>query len=150
MHRCQWLNYFVKKKTLILTNLTKGYPITRCSPEIAALDYNSLNSTLQIRCVFRNKIQDPLDIVWRYQLEKGERMAYDFEGQTMSPFKHEIVHIDGPFPQVPHSISILTIRLLNSSYFTNYSIFSLKGNCFVNVKVNLKETGLITFLTWRT
>lgn len=118
------------------------YPILRCSPEIAALDYNSINSTIQIRCIFRNKIQDPLDIMWKYQIEKGERMAYDFDGQTMRPFKHDIVHIDEPFPQVPHSISILTIPLLNSSYFTNYSIFSVKGNCYVNVKVNLKETAL--------
>ncbi len=81
--------------------------------------------------------------MWKYQVEKGERMAYDFDGQTMAPFKHEIVHIDEPFPQVPHSISILTVHLLNSSYFTNYSIFSVKGNCYVNVKINLKETGML-------
>jgi hypothetical protein len=80
--------------------------------------------------------------MWKYQADKGERMAYDFDGQVLPPFKHEILKVDEPFPQVPHSISILTVRLVNSSYFTNYSIYSVKGNCYVNVKLNLKETAL--------
>ena len=80
--------------------------------------------------------------MWKFQLDKGERMAYDADGQTMPPFKHEILHINETFPSSPYSMSILKVQLLNASYFTNYTIWSVSGGCYQTVRVNLKERGI--------
>lgn len=132
----------LKHFQLVSCTNSQCYPITHCTPNIAAFDSNSLNTSIKIECIFRNKIQDPLDIMWKYYGDLGERMVLDFDGKVLPPFTHEIIQINATFPDNPRSISLLTVRFANSSFFGNYSIFSVKGNCYVNVKLSLKETAL--------
>jgi hypothetical protein len=77
--------------------------------------------------------------MWKFTYDRSERMAYDADGQTMPPFKHSIINVDDK--QNPHSISVLTVPLLNASYFTNYTIVSVRGQCYQTVKIHLKERG---------
>lgn len=117
-------------------------PIENCTPQIAALDYNSINSSIDVRCKFNKKIDNPLDIVWKFQMEKGERMAVDMDGYVMPPFQHNILNYNDSFSNDQYSISVLKINLINSSYFTNYSIWSLNGGCKQTVRIHLKERAL--------
>lgn len=117
------------------------YTIVNCTPEISAFDHNNLNQTIEIRCTFRNRIENPLDVMWKFYLNNEERMAYDMEGVAMAPFKHTIIHVDEN-PAHPYSISVLKVPLLNASYFTNYTCVSLAGSCFRTVKINLKQKAL--------
>ena len=45
----------------------------------------------------------------------------------------------------PYSVSVLKIALLNSSYYTNYTIMSLSGSCSQTVRIIYKEKGKIFF-----
>lgn len=117
------------------------YTIVSCSPEISAFDHNNLNQTIEIRCTFRNRIENPLDVMWKFYLNNEQRMAIDMEGVAMAPFKHSIIHVDEN-PEHPYSISVLKVPLLNASYFTNYTCVSLIGSCYRTVKINLKQKAL--------
>jgi hypothetical protein len=125
----------------IFFQLQKGFSIEECSPAIAALDYSAINSTIEVKCRFRNKLQSPLDIMWKYEMGKDERMAFDMDGVVYRPFKHEVLTLKNSQTDHEYSISVLTIQLLNSSYFTNYSIMDLNGQCQQTVKIHLKERG---------
>jgi hypothetical protein len=117
-----------------------GYPIQHCSPTIAALDYNYINKTVEIKCVFEVPI-NPLDIMWKFNLDRVERLAYDADGQTYAPFKHELINMNETMATNPHSISVLTIHLTNTSYFTNYSIISIPGGCYQVIRIHLNQRG---------
>lgn len=112
----------------------------KCTPEISALDENSLNQTIEIRCTFRNKIANPLDVMWKFSYNNEYRMAIDMDGVTMPPFKHKIIHVEDP--KQPYSISVLRVPLLNASYYTNYTCVSVMGQCYRTVKINLKQKAL--------
>lgn len=118
--------------------------IRDCSPQIAALDYNSLNTTIDIKCTFKERIDDPLDLTWKFGPEKNERMAVDMDGIILAPFQHQLIHLnDSP---EPYSVSVLKIKLVNASYYTNYTIMSISGNCQQIVKIHLKERGIYLLL----
>jgi len=140
--RILWHILFVCCIQLRSTFAYDCYTITKCSPEISALGYNNLNQTIEIRCTFRSRIESPLDVMWKFTYDRGERMAYDADGQTMPPFKHTIVNVEDEFPNQPYSISILKVPLLNASYFTNYTIVSVRGQCYQTVRIHLKERAL--------
>lgn len=114
--------------------------ILSCTPEISALDHDSLNETIEIRCTFREKI-NPTDVIWQFRYNNEFRSAVDMDGAVMQPFKHEIIQVDN-YPGNPYTISVLKVPLLNSSYYTNYKCTSVLGNCFRVVKINLKERAL--------
>lgn len=140
--------FFVSK-----TRKIKGL-FFECSPEITSLDYTSLNSTLSIRCAFRKHIENPADVIWRFSLGghghgKSERIINPLDGPTLEPFRHELVQVNGSWnglsdlaaPNHIKTLSILHIRLLNSSYYTNYSLSYIGDTCLVTVRVHLQETG---------
>jgi hypothetical protein len=112
--------------------------IIGCSPEFAAFDSDGPNRTLEIRCTFRKRIE-PFDLLWQFPYNNQKRLIVDMEGAVMPPFKHEI--IDEYHNGEPHSVSILKVPLLNSSYYTTYSCMSLTDSCSKTVRVNLKERG---------
>jgi hypothetical protein len=118
--------------------------IRDCSPQIAALDYNSLNSTIDIKCTFKERIDDPLDLTWKFGPEKNERMAVDMDGVILAPFQHQLVHLNES-PE-PYTVSVLKIKLVNASYYTNYTIMSISGNCQQIVRIHLKERGICCFI----
>lgn len=119
----------------------KGYPITKCDPENSALDHYSINKTFEIHCEFREELSDQFDILWKVRLDKVERLAYNHVGETMQPFRHEVRTKVDPFSQRKYSISVLKVPLLNSSYYTNYSIWSISGQCHKTIRIRLKERG---------
>jgi hypothetical protein len=128
-------------------------PLFRCSPEIIALDTDSINSTLDIRCIFINRLDDPSDIMWKFSLNRMERVINDLDGGVLHPFKHVvksktnltlsssggIVAANG---HAGGSQSILRIPLLNESYYTNYTIMHTRDSCQQTIRVHLKETAL--------
>lgn len=125
-----------------IANAFDCYTITKCTPEISALDENSLNQTIEIRCTFRDKIANPLDVMWKFSYNNEYRMAIDMDGVTMPPFKHKIMHVEDNYPNQPYSISVLRVPLLNASYYTNYTCVSVMGQCYRTVKINLKQKAL--------
>lgn len=110
-----------------------------CSPEFAAFDSDGPNRTLEIRCTFRKRIE-PYDLLWQFPYNNQKRLIVDMDGAVMAPFKHEI--IDEYHNGEAHSVSILKVPLLNSSYYTAYSCMSLTDSCSKTIKVNLKERAL--------
>ena len=120
-------------------------PIEECSPQFAAFDTKSLNKTIQISCKF-NKIIDPNDILWQFRMNKQDRTIKDFDDQILPPFKHQIINTNYSYSSKPHSISVLTIPLINSSYYANYTIFSIPGSCYQTVRINYQEAGKYDFL----
>lgn len=123
----------------IHTNSLNCMNIIGCSPEFAAFDTDGPNRTLEIRCTFRKRIE-PYDLLWQFPYNNQKRLIVDMDGAVMAPFKHEIINEfhNGE----PHSVSILKVPLLNSSYYTTYSCMSLTDSCSKTVKVNLKERAL--------
>jgi hypothetical protein len=128
-------------------------PLFRCTPEIIALDTYSLNSTLDIKCIFISRIQDPSDIMWKFSLNKMERIINDLDGGVLAPFQHSIRNtnltisnngvITKVLPgQLSGSQSVLRVPLLNESYYTNYTIMHTRDSCQQTIRVHLKETAL--------
>lgn len=104
-----------------------------------SLDYVYLNRTVTIECQFHHLVKDPLDIIWMFQMGDTKRVLYDDEGNTMAPFKHELVDMNTHDPHHAYSMSILQVPLLNSSYFTNYTLSSVSGGCHRTVHIQLEE-----------
>jgi hypothetical protein len=72
-------------------------------------------------------------------------MIKDLEGQILQPFRHDLITLNNSFTLKPYSVSVLKIALLNSSYYTNYTIMSLSGSCSQTVRIIYKEKGKIFF-----
>jgi hypothetical protein len=113
-------------------------------PDIIALDDSSYNSTIKVTCLFETKVK-PLDFYWKYYFKKDERMAYNADGLTMAPFKHELIDVNDTESESVVSASVLTIPLLDLNYYTNYTIVSIQGFCSRTIRVNLIEKGENSF-----
>ena len=145
---------------LILASIWKlssqsACPLFRCSPESVSLDYDSLNSTLDIKCYFVNRIEDPSDIMWRFNFNKAERIINDLDGGILAPFRHILRHASsssssnhsnsnryGNAASSSGSQSLLRIHLLNSSYYTNYTIMHTRDSCQQTIRIRLGEQAL--------
>ena len=128
--------------------LKKKGPLFSCTPEIATLDYDSINSTLDIKCTFVNRIEDPSDVIWKFRFNKNERIINDFDGGVLQPFRHYLKKASGVV-QFPggESIegatqSILRINLLNETYYTNYTIMHTRDSCQQTIRVQFRERAL--------
>ena len=84
-----------------------------------------------------------MDIIWKFKLNKNERIITDMDDQTqiLPPFQHEFLTLNNSYSSKPYTVSVLKIPLVNSSYFTNYTIISVNANCFQTVRINYKEKG---------
>jgi hypothetical protein len=122
--------------------LIKG-PFFECTPEISSLDYSSINSSLDVKCTFFKKVEDPNNVIWRFHLGKFERIINSVDGPVLEPFRHEIIQLNNS--QHVKSMSILRINLLNSSYYTNYTLMNVKDMCQQTVRVQLQERGTFKY-----
>ncbi|CAF0714989.1 unnamed protein product [Brachionus calyciflorus] len=113
-------------------------PLFKCSPDIVSLNHYTLNSTFDIICKFSKKVEDPSDIVWKFNMGNHQRIITDMDGGVLAPFKHTLINDDSSF----YSISKLTVYLVNASYYTNYSLLHLSDMCQQNVRINLQERAL--------
>jgi len=106
----------------------------------------SINTTLTIRCIFRKRIENHYDIMWLFHAGKSERVINPMDGPTLEPFAHELIQVNGSqHGQQPHlikSVSLLHIRLLNSTFFTNYTLMTVGDTCQINIRVHLQETAM--------
>ena len=62
------------------------------------------------------------------------------DGGVLAPFKHTLIN-DNISDENVQTISKLTVHLVNSSYFTNYSLLHLSDSCQQTVRINLQERG---------
>jgi hypothetical protein len=138
--------------------LQTGCPLFKCSPDSITLDYDRLNTTLDIKCQFLNRIDDPSDIMWKFNFNRMERIINDLDGGVLAPFKHAIRHSSNVAHMKRYglserkrqlsissshgSLSVLRIHLLNSSYFTNYTIMHTRDSCQQTMRVRLAEQAL--------
>jgi hypothetical protein len=76
-------------------------------------------------------------------MNKNERIITDMDDQNqiLPPFQHEFLTLNNSYSSKPYSVSVLKIPLVNSSYFTNYTIISINSGCFQTVRINYKEKG---------
>lgn len=116
-------------------------PLFKCSPEIVSLSHNSLNSTFDIICEFYKKIENPSDILWKFNIGPHQRIITDMDGGVLAPFKHVLIN-DGISESNVNSISKLTVHLANSSYYTNYTLIHMSDMCQQTVRINLQERAL--------
>jgi hypothetical protein len=109
----------------------------KCDPEISSLDYDTINSSLQLTCFFKQKLA-PEEVMWTFKHGGLERVINDFDGGVLSPFRHEFVNHES---EDYHSVSRLTVYLINSSYYTNYTVLNTRDSCKINLHIHLIQTG---------
>jgi hypothetical protein len=137
---------------LIFLNKVNGsnsncYTIIKCDPEIAtfdsyslhSLDNNNINKEISVRCTFRG-VEADNSFSWRFYMGDRERVAYDMDANVFAPFKHQLIKEIEPGTNREYSVSILTIPLLNETYFTNYTLWSITGSCFHTVRLHLSQS----------
>lgn len=80
--------------------------------------------------------------MWKFHFGKMERIINDLDGGILPPFQHQIINRNHS-PSHINSISILKVNLMNSSYFTNYTIVNVKEMCQQTIRIHLQERGII-------
>lgn len=89
-------------------------------------------------CNFRNRIEST-DIMWKFKMGDVERIINPPEGGILSPFRHEFLQLNNSINV--QSVSKLKIYLVNSSYYTNYTLMNTRDSCQIKSRLHLQERG---------
>lgn len=98
---------------------------------------------MEIRCKFKRKTSLD-DIMWKFHMNKNERLIKNMiDNDILAPFKHELIDLNNSYSSSQYTISVLKVPLINSTYYTNYTIVSISGSCYQTVRINYKARGLL-------